>query len=1108
MTEDKAKIFVVGIGASAGGLKPIEAFFDHMPTDSGMAFVIVQHLSPDFKSLMDELLARHTSMAIHKVSDGIEIEPDSIYLIPPEKNMAMSNGKLLLSDKTEERGLNLPIDIFFSSLAKEATTNAIAIVLSGTGSDGSRGIKDVREAGGLVLVQSVESAPFDGMPRAAIDTGIVDLICKPSDMPKQIVSYMGHQDRKMLQQSELEEVDLETETEMLRLYRFYRQRENIDFSLYKPGTISRRIERRMRMNAVASLDEYLTQIEADEAEADLLFRDLLVEVTHFFRDEEAFLRMRKTIIPDLIQRSEPDTEIRAWVCGCATGEEAYSIAMLLHDCIQKSGRKDQAFKVFATDVHTKSLEVASNGFYPSAALETVPEEFRSKYFVNNNGICNVKRDLRQKVIFASNDITRDPPFTRLDLVTCRNVLIYLEPKIQKRILSMFHFGLKTKGVLFLGPSESVGDLGHEFTEIDRHWRVYSKKRDVRLPESTRMPLTPMLDTVIRERTTTSSVDTTKPAKTEPWLTTAYEDLLARHVPPSLLVNDCNELVHCFGDARKLLTLPEGKPTNNVLKMLEDDLSISVNAAIHRAKSESVPVVFNGVRVKLDDQHSLFRVTVEPYNKQQDQSLYLISLEATEKVDSEFSIVENYQTSDVSDERIDQLERELNYTRETLQATVEELESSNEELQATNEELIASNEELQSTNEELHSVNEELYTVNTEHKEKIEELTELTSDMDNLFKSTDTGTIFLDKNFNIRMFTPSITSGFNVMQQDIGRPINHISYKLDSPQLLTDASDVLNSGISKEVEVHGRDQRIYLQRIQPYRVEDRIEGVILTLTDITALREAENARLTMQTLSEITQELPDFAYAVSHDLQAPLRHISQYTEIIQIALGKDDRPQLEKAAHVLKNSSHKLREMIDGLLAYSRINTLGKKLTPLDLKVPINAAILELGSSLEVNDAIVEVDPDLPTVLGDRNQLKLMFFHLIENSIKFRGKQNPHIKISAKLIDGMTEVFVSDNGIGIQERNLDDVFTIFKRLGVKDDVPGAGVGLAICRRIALRHHGRIWMKYVNNGVTVGMSLRLPEDTSISSQLERPKLSSPNGEAEKKASEENKESKQEA
>ena len=1087
MSEKKQEMFVVGIGASAGGLKPIEEFFDHMPIDSGMAFVIVQHLSPDFKSLMDELLARHTNMAIHKVSDGVEIEPNSIYLIPPEKHMAMSEGRLLLTDKPGERGLSLPIDIFFSSLAKEAGDHSVAIVLSGTGSDGSRGIKDVRESGGLVLVQSVESAHFDGMPRAAISTSVVDLICEPSEMPKQLIEYVGHQDRSALHRPEsTDEEDGSPESAMRRLYRFFRKRDNIDFSLYKPGTISRRIERRMRMGAVTSLDSYVERVENDEAEAVLLFRDLLVEVTHFFRDEEAFDQMRKTIIPDLIERTEPEVEIRAWISGCATGEEAYSIAMVIHDCLQKSSRKNQTFKVFATDVHHKSLEIASNGFYPAAALETVPEEYRNKYFVNNNGVCNVKRELRQAVIFAANDMTRDPPFTRLDLICCRNVLIYLEPKIQKRILSMFHFSLRAKGVLFLGPSESVGDLGHEFAELDRHWRIYSKKRDVRLPDSSRMPMMPILEKVIRERIPTTFVDAGKPASGSAWLTATYEDLLAKHVPPSLLINEFNELVHCFGDARKLLSPPEGKPTKDILKMLDNDLSISVNAALHRAKTESTSVVFKGVRVKFggDDQR-LFQVTVEPYNKR-DQSLFLISLVETEKVLDEDIVVENFQPNDISSERVDQLERELNYTRETLQATVEELESSNEELQATNEELIASNEELQSTNEELHSVNEELYTVNSEHKEKIEELTELTSDMDNLFKSTDTGTIFLDKNFNIRMFTPSITAGFNVMQQDIGRPINHISYKLDSPQLLTDASDVLNSGITKEVEVHGRDQRVYLQRIQPYRVEDRIEGVVLTLTDITALRDAENAKLTMQTLSEISQELPDFAYAVSHDLQAPLRHISQYTEVLEIAMSKDDRERMQKASRVLKDSSFKLREMIDGLLDYSRINTLGKKLEPLELQVPINAAVLELGSALEVNNAKVEIDADLPKVMGDRKQLKLLFYHLIENSIKFRGKENPLIHISAQSKDGMAEIFVVDNGIGIQERNFEDVFTIFKRLGVKDNVPGAGVGLAICRRIALRHHGRIWLKLVPDGVAIGMSLRLPEQVSISSQLVRPKM----------------------
>ncbi|MEM7784831.1 MAG: CheR family methyltransferase [Planctomycetota bacterium] len=649
----------------------------------------------------------------------------------------------------------------------------------------------------------------------------------------------------------------------------------------------------------------------------------------------------------------------------------------MHHCIERSSRNDLSVKVFATDVHRKSLEVASSGFYPSHAIDTVPVEYREKYFVRNNGICNVRRDLRQSVIFASNDITKDPPFTRLDLICCRNVLIYLEPKVQKRILSMFHFGLKKRGVLFLGPSETVGDLGKEFEQLDRHWRIYSKRRDVRLPESSRMPLTPILGSVIQEHT--QGVMGGQQVQRQMWLTTAYEDLLARHVPPSLLVNEFHELVHCFGEARRLLTLPEGKPTNDIIKMLDKNLGISVSVAMHKAKSEEVPVVYKGVRTKVgDDQESLYKVTVEPYQKK-DQSLFLIALEEMEKVVDEPRIVENFQNSEHSNDRIEQLERELNYTRETLQATVEELESSNEELQATNEELIASNEELQSTNEELHSVNEELYTVNSEHKAKIEELTQLTSDMDNLLKSTEIGTIFLDRNFNIRMFTPAISAGFNVMSQDIGRPITHISYKLDSPQLLTDAAEVLRSGVARELEVTGRDQRIYLQRIQPYRVEEQIDGIVLTLTDITELREAEQVKRTMETLSEINQELPDFAYAVSHDLQAPLRHINQYTDRLETAIDGGDREEIIRCRRILKTSSDRLREMIDGLLTYSRINTHGKKLKAIPLNVPLQAAALELQSAIEANGAELELPENLPQVMGDSDQLKALFFHLIEKT---------------------------------------------------------------------------------------------------------------------------------
>ncbi|MFG0267506.1 MAG: chemotaxis protein CheB [Rhodopirellula sp. JB055] len=1063
-------LLVIGIGASAGGLAPIEKFFDHMPPDTGMSFVIIQHLSPDFKSLMDELLARHTKMTIRKVTDGMLVEPNTVYLIPPEKNMALSAGKLLLTQQDHQRGLNLPIDIFFRSLAQDAGPRAVAIVLSGTGSDGSRGIKDVREHGGVVLVQTEASAGFDGMPRAAIQSHAVDAVCTPEEMPNRLIDYALARDRDVLQHRD-EENDPSSDSALFSILRMFRLRHGLDFALYKPATITRRLERRMQMGGFRDANEYAALLEKDEEEAEALYRDLLVEVTQFFRDEAAFVRLRTDVIPSIVAKAEVGEELRIWVPGCATGEEAYSIAVLFHEAMENAGRTCD-YKVFATDVHRTSLETASTGVYPITSLESVPANLQIKYFTQSGGLCHIKRDIRQRVIFAANDLTNDPPFTRLDFISCRNVLIYLEPKIQKRILSLFHVGLRTGGVMFLGPSETVGDLATEFETLDRHWRIYAKRRDVRLPDAARLPMTPILSTVIREKQS-GFVAVAPQGDRQAWISTAMEDLLTKHVPPSLMVNDFNEVIHTFGDARKLLVQPEGRPSLDVLKMLCLELRTATSAALHRAKQKGIPAIFDGIRVPSDDgtPDRIYKITVEPYKKSS-QSLYLICIEEVHgEIDDNDDIVERFQTDDLSGERIANLEQELAYTRETLQATVEELESSNEELQATNEELIASNEELQSTNEELHSVNEELYTVNSEHKQKIEELTQLTSDMDNLLKSTDIGTIFLDNELCIRMFTPAISAAFNVMEQDIGRPINHIAYKLDSPNLLSDAAAVLASCESRETEVQNSDGRVYLQRMQPYRTEESVvRGIVLTTTDITAIKQAEQAQRTLMTLTQVGEELPDFAYAVSHDLQAPLRHISQYAEILDKATQEDDEQRVLKSTKVIRDSASNLSMMIDALLTYSRINTLGRPLDQVPLSDAIDDALSNLSSSLEYHGAEVEWS-DLPVVTGDREQLQLLFFHLIDNAIKYRSDVAPRIKITAEAEDGFINVRVSDNGIGVSDQHAGRVFTIFKRLGFKQDVPGIGVGLAICKRIVIRHGGRIWLEHnTGPGTVVCLSLR--------------------------------------
>ena len=1070
--DDDSPSFVVGIGASAGGLQAIEAFFDNMPSDTGMAFVVVQHLSPDFKSLMDELLARHTKMSIYKVTDRLSVKPNSIYLIPPEQNMALSHGKLLLTDQDSQRGLNLPIDIFFKSLAMDSGDRGICIVLSGTGSDGSRGLVDVHGAGGLVIAQNADSAGFDGMPRAAIATGKSHLICTPDQMPGKILEYAANPDLKAIALEEGEGEPTTSENALTAIFRLYRHEFGVDFSLYKPTTIHRRIERRMKLVQVTDFGEYARRIEVNREEMEALYRDLLVEVTEFFRDAEAFRILREEIIPKIVRQADPNSEIRVWVPGCATGEEAYSYAILMHDALMTANRA-QPFKIFATDIHKNSLETASTAVYPAAAVEKIPADLRSRYFNISNGLAHVRRELRLCVIFAANDLTKDPPFTKIDLISCRNVLIYLEPKVQKRILSLFHFGLKTGGTLVLGPSEALGDLESEFDALDRHWRIYCKRRDIRLPDSTRMPLTPVLTNIVQDTSNSFVASAPKPSNGL-LISNVYEDLLRKYVPPSLLVNGFFELVHSFGEARKLLTQPEGKPTLDVLKMINGDLRVAVSAALHKANHDAERVVFHNVRMRGDgNTDTTFTVIVEPYKKTRDQ-LFLICLEEIETVEkAEFEAnseaagsAATFVVSDDSSDQISHLERELTYTRETLQTTVEELESSNEELQSTNEELIASNEELQSTNEELHSVNEELYTVNAEHKQKIEELTQLTTDMDNLLKSTKIGTIFLDRNLRIRMFTPAISSAFNVMPQDVGRPIDHIAYKLDNPNLLDEVGSVLRTEKPIAIEVKARGGQVFLQRIQPYRLDDgMVDGIVLTLTDVTAIREAE----AMVSLTSLTEELPSFAYAVSHDFQTPLRHIHQHCDILAEELGDEINDEVRGSLDVLQSSSKTVRRLIECLLEYSRINTNSEGYAVVDMQQLAENVLESMRDTISQYEARIDFD-ELPDVTGDIKQINQLMVHLVDNAVRYCGEKPPRIKITGSRQGDHCEFSVKDNGIGIDEDYRDDVFTIFRRLGVKSGVAGRGMGLAFARRIVTRHGGRIWLtSELDRGTTVSFTL---------------------------------------
>ncbi len=837
---------IVGIGASAGGLEALEQFFDHTPELSGMSFVVVQHLSPDFKSLMVELLRRRTKIPIVRVEDGVKIEPNNIYLMPPRMEMVLSGGRLYLTEKDPNHGLALPIDHFLRSLAHDAGSRSVGVILSGTGSDGSRGIRDIHDAGGLVVAQCEESARFDGMPRSARETGLVDLNVPASDMSEAILEFIGRPRGAAVDRSKN---GGPAEFGLQAIFRMLRAEYGIDFSQYKPSTVTRRIDRRLLLNQAQNVEQYIQCLTEVPAELNLLYKDLLIGVTEFFRDPDAFVRLQVEVLPKLFEAIQDEREIRCWVACCATGEEAYSLAILIHEYATSLGRTPNV-RIFATDAHRASLEVASAGNYTEEQIKAVSRERRERYFVSKGDVFQVVPLLRKMVVFAPHDVLKDAPFTRLDLITCRNMLIYLQPAAQKKVLSLFYFGLNTGGVLFLGPSESLGDLDDELDTVDEHWKIYRKSRDVRLRPDFRLIVPPGAVPTPRLSTAFGA----SIAASDRLQQSIYDRLLESHLPPSFLINDRWELVHSFGGAGKYLRVRNGRITSQLLDLIDPNLKTVLLGALPRAEKQLTNVSFSRIQVAANDgQDEFVRLTIEPlHDRIAGLTSYLIILEGMDPPSkSSDEVVIDMQLA--SREQLATLEHDLRYTRENLQAMIEEQESSNEELQATNEELVASNEELQSTNEELHSVNEELYTVNAEYQHKIDELTRLTADMENLLLVTDVGIIFLDTSLRIRRFTPHVARLFNLLPQDIGRSIGSFSNLLDV-SLTELLQQVLETEKPYEKEVRDRDGNDYFMRILPYHINPvSVDGIVLSLIDISPMKKAESRLEYLSAIVESTGE---------------------------------------------------------------------------------------------------------------------------------------------------------------------------------------------------------------------------------------------------------------
>ncbi len=841
---------IVGIGASAGGLAMFEAFFSAMPadTESGMAFVLVQHLAPDHKSILTDLVKRYTKMQVYEVEDGMEVQPNCAYIIPPNRDMALLNGSLQLLEQSTSRGLRLPIDFFFQSLAQDQRERAICIVLSGTGSDGTLGVRAVKGEGGMVMAQNPESTSYDGMPRSAIATGLVDYVLPPAEMPAQLIAYVKHAFGHL---GRVPSARLSAADDTLRkICVVLRTQTGHDFSQYKENTLLRRIERRMALNQIEQSNDYLRYLQKDSAEVELLFRDLLIGVTNFFRDPGAFAALQAEVIPQLFADKHAGAPVRVWVCGCSTGEEAYSIAILIQEHLQ-SLRQTFKVQIFATDIDSHAIEQARSGVYPASIAADISPERLTHFFDHDSqsGIYRIQKSIRDTLIFSEQNVIKDPPFSKLDLISCRNLLIYLNTDLQKRLIPLFHYALLPGGTLFLGTSETVGEFTTHFSALDRKWKLYARQPD--MPGTLRPAVgefvPPLTEALFRQRVLRG--ETRSEAKVS--LREITEQTLLRHFAQAgVLINGRGDVRYIYGRTGKFLEPAPGDGGMNIVSMAREGLRRELTSALHRAVTQSEPVDYPGLRVRTNSSHTTAHLTVTPVISPEGSPLpdmFLVILNETEpevvpSATPSLPAQENAPTD--TDRQIAALEQELRAKEEYLQTTLEEMETANEELKSTNEEMQSVNEELQSTNEELEtskeelqSVNEELATLNAELQTKVADLSRANNDMNNLLAGTGVGTLFVDHQLRIARFTPAATQLINLIQSDIGRPVGHIvSNLLDYDTLVSDVQTVLQSLIPFEAEVQTKTGSWYVIRIRPYRtLKNVIEGAVITFMDISEIK---------------------------------------------------------------------------------------------------------------------------------------------------------------------------------------------------------------------------------------------------------------------------------
>jgi two-component system CheB/CheR fusion protein len=898
---------VVALGASAGGLEALQDFFDHMPPESSMAFMVIQHLNPKGKSMLGAILQKHTQMEVLDAEDEMRVEPNRVYLNPAGKDVGIFNGVFQLTDPVKTRGISLPIDHFLRSLAQDQGERAICVILSGTGSDGTLGLKAIKESGGMTIVQDPQSAKYDGMPLSAIGAGLADHILPVEKIPRELLSYVEQPYLKPFGKLQIEEKQFAGYVQkVLMLIRSVTGR---DFTGYKKSTIHRRITRRMAVHKIEHVADYHRYLQENHAEIYRLFKELLILVTSFFRDPSAFEVLAAKVIPHILSNHRDGSQVRVWVPGCATGEEAISIAMLFMEAMDKLNRHIP-LQVFTTDVDPDAIQRARVAEYPGAISSEVSPERLDRFFIKKDGAYGLKKDIRDSILFAVQDLVSDPPFSRLDLISCRNVLIYMDTPLQKKIMNLFHFTLSENGYLFLGTSESIGELSDLFSPVDVKAKIFRSKKLLTRQAAPVLYSGEFIGTgrANRER---------HELKVSSVREFVERIVLNEYAPASVLINDKFDVVYSQGPTDRYLLYPKGEPSSNILKIVPDSLRHRLPTAIHKAILNGESSALHGLQLKREGRTRAVDITVRPLQMPSDtQKLVLL-------VFTDIPYSEKRRTKKSGEETnscIKEIERELQVTRENLQATIEgqeaaneELKSANEELQSTNEELQSMNEEMETAKEEFQSTNEELVTVNSELQAKIDELSDLNNDINNLLASTEIGTIFLNANLEIKRFTPSMTKLFSLIPKDEGRPIRDLTTRISYPDLYKDARTVLDTLQAKDTEVMGEDGRWFIMRILPYRTKENvIDGVVITFIDVTDRKRAlEQMRAAKNFAEKIVETVRVPLLVLDSDLKV-ISTNAQFCRKFRTTRGETDKKRIYDLGNGQWNIP-RLRELLEQII---------------------------------------------------------------------------------------------------------------------------------------------------------------------------------------------------